>query len=106
VDKSAEDVDPFDINLDGIGEIIAHDLAAVVGVRVDLQRVIDVATPTTKLILGMLLNDMTQVQIAAELGLTVKAVNRRLAHFRQRAYNPVRPPLGRRPVGSTQKAAA
>jgi hypothetical protein len=56
----------------------------VAGIRADLKKVIDVATPTTKLILGMLAQDMTQVQIAAELGLTVKAVNRRLAHFRER----------------------
>jgi hypothetical protein len=98
-----------DINLDDIGGIIARDLAdpaAVAGIRVDLKRLIDVATPTTKLILGLLAQDMTQVRIADELGLTVKAVNRRLAHFRERVKNPIRPEFGRRPIGSTRKAAA
>jgi hypothetical protein len=40
----------------------------------------------------MLALDMTQQQIADELGLSLKAVQRRLAHFRERAANPVRPP--------------
>jgi hypothetical protein len=93
----------YDISFEDIGGIIARDLtdpAAVAGIRADLKKVIDVATPTTKLVLAMLAQDMTQVQIAAELGLTVKAVNRRLAHFRERVANPVRPENGRKPISS------
>ncbi|MEU7935233.1 hypothetical protein [Micromonospora echinofusca] len=92
-----------EIDFEEIGGIIARDLAdpaAIAGIRVDLQKIIDLATPTTKLILGMLVHDMTQVQIAAELGLTVRAVNRRLAHFRQRVANPIRPQNGRKPIRS------
>ena len=99
----------YEINFDDIGGIIARDLAdpaAVAGIRADLKQLIDVATPTTKLILGLLAQDMTQVRIAAELGLTVKAVNSRLAHFRERVANPIRPEFGRRPVGSARKVAA
>ncbi|MFG3423380.1 hypothetical protein [Micromonospora sp. NPDC048063] len=92
-----------EIDFEEIGGIIARDLAdpaAIAGIRVDLQKIVDLATPTTKLILGMLAHDMTQVQIADELGLTVRAVNRRLAHFRQRVANPIRPQNGRKPIGS------
>ncbi|GIF08908.1 helix-turn-helix domain-containing protein [Actinoplanes siamensis] len=98
-----------DINFESIGGIISRDLAdpaAMAGIRVDLKRLIDVATPTTKAILGLLAQDMSQVQIAAELGLTVKSVNSRLAHFRARVRNPVRPESGRRPIGSNRKATA
>ncbi|MGW0215012.1 winged helix-turn-helix domain-containing protein [Micromonospora chokoriensis] len=90
-----------EINFDEIGGIISRDLAdpaAVAGIRADLKQLIDVAAPTTKLILGLLAQDMTQVQIASELGLSVKAVNRRLAHFRQRVANPTRPEHGRKPI--------
>jgi hypothetical protein len=96
----------YDISLSDIGGNLARDLAdpaAMAGLRADLKKVIDVATPTTKLILGMLAQDMTQVQIADELGLTVKAVNRRLAHFRERVAAPVRPENGRRPISSKSR---
>ncbi|SNY72838.1 hypothetical protein [Paractinoplanes atraurantiacus] len=95
----------YDINFESIGGVIARDLAdpaAVAGIRVDLKRLINVATPTTKLILGLLAQDLTQVQIADELGLSVKAVNSRLAHFRKRVAEPIRPEHGRTPVRSTR----
>lgn len=96
-----------EINFDDIGGIIARDLAdpaAVAGIRADLKKLIDVATPTTKLILGLLAQDMTQVQIADELGLTVRAVNRRLAHFRERVATPTRPEQGRKPINPRKPA--
>jgi Winged helix-turn-helix DNA-binding len=96
----------YEINFDEIGGIIARDLsdpAAVAGIRADLKKLIDVATPTTKLILGLLAQDLTQVQIADELNLSVKAVNRRLAHFRKRVAEPIRPVYGRKPIPSKRK---
>jgi hypothetical protein len=93
----------YEINFDEIGGIIARDLAdpAVVAViRADLKKLIDAATPTTKLILGLLAEDLTQVQIADELNLSVKAVNSRLAHFRKRVAEPLRPEHGRKPIRS------
>jgi FixJ family two-component response regulator len=72
----------------------------VAGIRADLKQLIDVATPTTKLILGLLAQDLTQVQIADELRLSVKAVNSRLAHFRKRVADPIRPENGRKPIRS------
>jgi hypothetical protein len=96
----------YEINFDDIGGVIARDLAdpaAVAGIRVDLKRLIDVTTPTTKLILGLLAQDLTQVQIADKLNLSVKAVNRRLAHFRKRVAEPIRPEHGRKPISSKRK---
>ncbi|MFC4066719.1 hypothetical protein [Actinoplanes subglobosus] len=73
-----------DVDFEQVGHQLAGNIAADVAQRVDLARIIEAATPTTKLILGMLAEGMTQVQIAAELRVTVKAVERRLANFRKR----------------------
>ncbi len=77
-------------------------LAALTGLLAGVTRAIT-DWPTTKLILGLLAQDLTQVQIADELNLSVKAVNRRLAHFRKRIAEPIRPVYGRKPIPSKRK---
>lgn len=73
-----------DVDFEKIGNQLTGNLAADVARRVDLARLVDVATPTTKLILGMIAQGMTQAQIAAELRVTTKSVERRMANFRKR----------------------
>jgi DNA-directed RNA polymerase specialized sigma24 family protein len=76
-----------DINLDRVGGEIARraaDPAASVIVRTDLRELIDQAQPMTKVILGLLLQGLTQAEIATELGLTVRAIEGRLYRFRTR----------------------
>ena len=52
-----------------------------------LRRIVAVAQPTTKLILALLMQDLTQQQVADELGLTAISVERRMASLRRRARN-------------------
>ena len=86
-----------EISFNHVGGHLAATMPESVLVRVDLQRVIDTAQLTTELIrvlfqrvreprpdLGMLADGMTQMEIAAELRLTVKSVERCLAHIRDR----------------------
>ncbi len=48
------------------------------------RRIVKEAPPATKLILGLILQDLTMAQIAAELGLTERAVEGRLYRLRRR----------------------
>jgi DNA-directed RNA polymerase specialized sigma24 family protein len=75
------------IDLDTVGNDFsqrASDPSLIVSHRSDLQSLIDNAQPTTKLILGLLMEGLTQAEIATELGLTVRAVEGRIYRFRDR----------------------
>jgi hypothetical protein len=75
------------IDLDAVGEHIAArvpDPSSVAADRDDLRRMIDKAQPMTKVILGLLTESMSQIQIAAELRMTVRAVEGRMYRFRQK----------------------
>jgi DNA-directed RNA polymerase specialized sigma24 family protein len=74
------------LDLEEIGGQVAN-LASVADTAVlrdELKALIDLAKPDTKTILGLLMQGMTQAQVAAELGLTPKKIERRLWRFRQR----------------------
>jgi DNA-directed RNA polymerase specialized sigma24 family protein len=76
-----------ELDLDAVGTEFqrrASDPSVIVTSRSDLQALIDRAQPTTKLILGLLMEGHTQAEIAAELGLTVRAVEGRIYRFRAR----------------------
>ncbi|RAO42620.1 hypothetical protein GAR06_05146 [Micromonospora saelicesensis] len=76
-----------EIDFDQVGARLTASIADLAVLRVDLQRVINTAQPMTKLILGMIAAGKTQIQIAAELNLTVKAVESRLSSFRKRVQS-------------------
>ncbi|NYH42065.1 hypothetical protein HNR22_001792 [Micromonospora jinlongensis] len=76
-----------EIDFDQVGARLTASIADLAVLRVDLQRMINTAQPMTKLILGMIAAGKTQIQIAAELNLTVKAVEGRLSSFRKRVQS-------------------
>ncbi|WP_344501140.1 hypothetical protein [Dactylosporangium maewongense] len=77
----------YGLDLDEVGAHLAGvvpDPERVVIDRSDLRAMIDMAQPTTKVILGLIMQGKSQAQIAGELGLTLRAVEGRLYRFRQR----------------------
>lgn len=76
-----------EIDLNEVGGRVATqvpDPAEIAADRDDLREMIDLAQPMTRIILGMIMEGLTHAQIAAELGLTVKAVEGRIYRLRQR----------------------
>lgn len=77
-----------EIDFDSLGGRLAEGLGDPSGLAIlrrDLKKLVDQAQPDTKVILGLLLQEKTQAQIAAELGLTVRAVEGRIYRWRKRA---------------------
>jgi DNA-directed RNA polymerase specialized sigma24 family protein len=72
-------------------KVVAYEIAACVPDpeayavdRAALRNMIEKAQPMTKVILGMIMSGLTHAQIAAELGLSVRAVEGRMYRFRTR----------------------
>lgn len=87
VDRLARVALSHDLDLDMVGTRVAAwvpDPATVVVDRDDLRAIVDLAQPTTRLILGMIMEGWSHAEIAAELELTVKAVEGRIYRLRQR----------------------
>lgn len=75
------------IDLERVAEDVAAltpDLATHAAQRIAVSELIKMAQPQTKVILGLIMQDLTFVQIAAVLGLTTGAVEQRMRRFRHR----------------------
>ncbi len=77
-----------EINFDDLGGRMVEGLGDPSGLAIlrrDLKKLVDHAQPDTKVILGLLMQEKTHAQIAAELGLTIRAVEGRIYRWRKRA---------------------